>query len=132
MPNLFLLFNHRMTPDQEADARHSLGVVEFIEPPADIQALWGQIPPEYEMLSAHLQPVRIWLATQAHSQDYVLIQGDFGACFYMAQVAFELNLRPLYATTRRDAIEEYLPDGSVRLTHRFRHIIFRKYERLAI
>ena len=115
---------------QESDARRCLGITVFIDPPADIQTLWGQVPSELETLANYLQPVRNWLAAHAKPRDYILIQGDFGACFLVAQMAFKLDLIAVYATTRREAVEEPLPDGSVRLTHQFRHVIFRKYEHL--
>ncbi len=115
---------------QESDARRCLGITVFIDPPADIQTLWGQIPSELAALSDYLLPVQNWLAVHAKPHDCVLVQGDFGACFLIAQMAFRLNLVAIYATTRREAVEEHLPDGSVRLTHQFRHVIFRKYEHL--
>lgn len=127
MTKLFLLFNHHLTPLQEADAKENLGIEQIISPPDDIQQLWGQIPPELTTLSDYLRPVRDWLIKQAMPQDYMLIQGDFGACCFMVQTAFQMNLIPIYSTTRREAVEDHLPDGSVQLTHQFRHVIFRKY-----
>ena len=131
MTQLLLLFNHRLTPQQEADAKESLGVQQTISLPADIQQLWGQIPPELTSLSDYLRPVQAWLQYQAAAGDFVLIQGDFGACCSMVHAAFRLNLIPIYATTRREAVEDHLPDGTVQLTHQFRHVIFRKYDNLS-
>ena len=59
--------------------------------------------------------------------DYILIQGDFGACFLMVQFAFEKGFIPIYSTTEREAVETHGEDGSVSLTHRFKHRIFRRY-----
>ena len=127
MPQLHLLFNHHLTPAQEADAKEHLGAETFFYPSDDIRSLWSQIPPDLTSLSDYLRPIHTWLETQAVVGDFVLIQGDFGACYTMVQASFQLNLIPIYSTTRREAVENQLPDGSTQLTHQFRHVIFRKY-----
>ena len=86
--SLFLIFNHEITPVQESDARDSLGVQQIINMPPDLKELWRQIPPDLPKISAYLKPVKDWLAGQARKNDYVLIQGDFGACFIMVKFAF--------------------------------------------
>ncbi len=127
MPRLFLLFNHSITPAQESDARASLGVSEIVPPPDEIKTLWHQIPPDLPEISDYLRPVRQWLKTTACRGDYVLIQGDFGACCLMADFAFKEGLLPVYSTTRREMSETIDADGSIRLSHRFDHRIFRRY-----
>jgi hypothetical protein len=127
MTQLILLFNHQLTPAQEADAIEHLGVEIFFYPSDEIRRLWSQIPPELTILSDYLRPVYTWLETQSAAGDFVLIQGDFGACYAMVQAAFRMNLIPIYATTRREAVENQLPDGSIQLTHQFRHVKYRKY-----
>ncbi len=127
MPRLFLLFNHTLTPDQQMDARVSLGVGDIIAPPAEISCLWRQFPPGEEELAPLLAPVREWLETRAFVGDRVLIGGDFGACFLMASHALSRGLIPVYSTTERHALEEVREDGSVHMVHQFRHVLFRKY-----
>lgn len=124
---LFLIFNHTFTPAQEADARASLGVEKIETMPAAVGAVWGDVPADAPAIFDHLAPVRDWLQDSARPGDYVLIQGDFGACHLMARFAFENGFQPIYATTKREATEETRADGSVRLTHRFRHVRFRAY-----
>lgn len=126
-PRLYLLFNHRLTAEQEQDAYVSLQVKEMVPPPAALQDLWRQIPADLETLDDYLRPVREWLAAAAAKGDYALIQGDFGACFLMARFAIERGLIPIYSTTRREAVEQSRPDGTVRLVHHFRHRRFRTY-----
>jgi hypothetical protein len=41
--------------------------------------------------------------------------------------AFERGFIPVYSTTQREAVEEYGENGSITVTHRFEHRIFRKY-----
>ena len=128
MPDsLFLIFNHDITPVQERDARDSLGVQQIINMPPDLKEMWRQIPPDLTEISSYLEPIKNWLALQAAESDYVLIQGDFGACFIMVQFAFEKGIVPVYSTTRREAVEEQQSDGAVRLVHNFKHQSFRKY-----
>lgn len=124
---LFLIFNHRITSLQEQDARLSLKVERIIDLPEELKPLWNQIPPDLEGVSDYLEPVKSWLAENAKPGDYVLIQGDFGACYIMVDFSFEKGLIPVYSTTAREAAEEQGGDGSVKLTHRFKHIRYRKY-----
>jgi hypothetical protein len=127
--SLFLIFNHHFTPAQEADARASLGVVRIVVMPDEIRRVWGNVPPDLPEIRGYLAPVREWLTENAITGDYVLIQGDFGATCLMMRFALEEGLVPIYSTTRREAIEEHQSDGSVRMTHRFRHVRFRGYGR---
>ena len=127
--NLFLLFNHRITSIQESDARNNLDVARIVDMPAELKTLWRFIPPDLERISSYLDPIKGWLLQHAQKSDYVLIQGDFGACFVMVNFTFEQGLIPLYSASPRDAHELYREDGSVKLTHNFRHRIFRKYEK---
>jgi len=127
MKSLFLLFNHALTPPQEADARASLGVADIHEMPESLRGIWGQVPAALEAIADYLSPVRDWLSETARPGDYVLIQGDFGATCHMVRFAFDAGLIPVYATTIREAAEEIQPDGTVRMTHHFKHRIFRRY-----
>lgn len=127
--SLFLIFNHTFTEAQREDAYNSLDVSRIIDMPDDYKAIWQSIPPELEYISEHIEPIHEWLQYRAETGDYVLIQGDFGACYILVNYAFKLNLVPVYSTTEREANETGLPDGTIKITHHFRHINFRRYER---
>ena len=127
MPSLLLIFNHRITSLQEEDARRSLGVEGITDLPEELKAMWRQIPADLEGINSYLAPIQSWLKCQAKKGDYVLIQGDFGACFIMVNFALEQGWIPIYSTTEREAMEEHGPDGTVKITHQFRHRIFRRY-----
>jgi hypothetical protein len=126
--SLFLIFNHDITPVQESDAYSSLGVQRIINMPPDLKNLWRQIPSDLPKITNYLEPVKNWIARQAKKNDYVLIQGDFGVCFIMVNFAFEIGLIPIYSTTEREAVEEHKTNGTINLSHQFKHQIFRKYE----
>lgn len=125
--SLLLIFNHRITSLQEEDARRSIGVERITDLPEDLKALWRQIPADLEEIDGYLAPIRAWLRVWAKKGDYVLIQGDFGACWLMVNFAMKQGLNPVYSTTEREAVEEHSEDGSVTIVHRFRHRIFRRY-----
>jgi hypothetical protein len=124
---LFLIFNHQLTSKQERDARHSLGIQRIEDLSSKLQSIWNNIPPYLSEISAYLVPIQNWLKVNAKQNDYVLVQGDFGACYIMVNFAFEMGLIPVYSTTLRDAVEEHKDDGTVKLVHQFNHQIFRKY-----
>lgn len=127
MPKFFLLFNHTLTPGQQECARRELGVDAIIEAPPKLRHSWANIPPDIANLYPWLQPVRDWLTVHALPDDYVLIQGDFGACYLLVRFALEYGLVPVYATTERHAQEEHLEDGRVLIEHTFSHVRFRRY-----
>jgi hypothetical protein len=114
-PKLFILFNHQIAVDQQTDARSSLAVSSFVEPPQPIQK--------------YLTPVKRWLSEQAKPGDYLLVQGDFGATYLMVCFAFKRGIVPVYSTTERQVSEDRLADGTVKATHAFRHRCFRTYGR---
>jgi len=124
---LYLLFNHELTSLQKKEALTSLRVERIQDPPSDIKALWRNIPPDITQIDSYLQPIKDWLGTHSTEGDLALIQGDFGACFLIVNFALERGLIPMYSTTARKAVEEYGEDGSVKITHNFRHRIFRRY-----
>jgi hypothetical protein len=125
--SLFLIFNHNITPFQESDARSSLGVQQIINMPSDLKSLWEQIPSDMEKIDDYLFPIKDWLAQNSVINDYVLIQGDFGACYIMVKFAFKIGLVPIYSTTNREAVEQQSDDGTIKLVHHFRHQKFRQY-----
>ena len=124
---LFLVFNHQFTDAQRDNARQALEISDVVEMPSEIRGVWGDIPPESERIRTFLEPVRNWLSENARKGDFVLIQGDFGACYLMVGFAFESGMVPVYSSTKRIVKEEHMPDGTVRMSHQFKHVAFRRY-----
>jgi hypothetical protein len=127
MARLLLLFNHTLTQDQQDAATRELGITRIITPPLPLRQLWSNIPPDAEALLPLLAPLSAWLKDVGEEGDYILIQGDFGACFLLVNQALRLGLAPVYSTTSRQAVEVRLDDGRVRLEHTFKHVRFRHY-----
>lgn len=132
MPAVIVLMNHDLTDRQSRVAHELAGEGGIVSPSPDLQNLWRQVPPEVDGVSAHFDPIRKWLGEVGRPGDYVLIQGDFGAAFLMVRHAFSLGMLPVYATSRRETVEKTLEDGSVRQERIFRHVRFRKYERMYV
>jgi hypothetical protein len=126
---MFLLFSHRLTAEKRDDANKSFGVEQFISLPRDLQELWGNIPTKNESISSYLSPLKSWLKENASKNDFILIQGDFGATYIMVNYCFSQGLQPVYATTKREVVERSLPDGTVKTERLFKHQIFRRYEK---
>lgn len=129
MKTLFLIFSHTLTPEQVLDAEASLGVSEFIGLPPDLQTLFSQVPADLESLQQYLRPIFNWIDQNASdNDDYVLIQGDFGATYLLVDYCKTFGYAiPIYATTERAVINETQEDGSVTVQRIFRHKRFRKY-----
>lgn len=125
--NLFVVFNHTLTEPQVRDAEENFGIKHIIYPSEELSHIWADIPPEISALKKHLTPLCDWIDKEAAMGDMILVQGDFGATFLLVNFCFEQGLVHVYSTTCREAVEEQLPDGSVRLSRRFRHVRFRNY-----
>jgi len=128
MSNFFLLFSHTLTDEQIEDARRTLNVQDFIPLPEELQARWSDVPPEVETVDEYLQPVFTWLLNQSQPGDYLLVQGDFGAVCLTVAFARKHGLVPVYSTTKRQAVETHLPDGTVQKQNTFRHVRYREYQ----
>jgi len=126
MKNMFLLFSHKLTNEQIIDAKKVLKVDDFVYLPNDLQSLWSNVPAELESLKSYLLPLKEYIKNNAKKDDFILIQGDFGAVYEMVNYAKKLNLTPVYATTKRETQEEIQKEKVVKIS-KFKHIRYRKY-----
>ena len=126
MSHLFLLFSHQLTLDQTEDAQRSLGVsltdIHYL--PKELQQIFSNIPPELDMLNDYLSPIRNWLCQQSKPNDWILVQGDFGAVVHLVAFSKSCKLIPIYSTTQRVVTFE-ATTGEKRSY--FKHVKFRKY-----
>lgn len=129
LTRLFLIFNHKLTNDQIKSARDQLNIDNFIYLPDELQKIWNTINPEGILEMENLKMITDWMKSETVKSDYILIQGDFGATFYLVDFCFKNDLVPIYATTIREVIEKTEDNGTVKKTNVFKHINFRIYER---
>ena len=120
---MYLLFSHKLTDEQIADSKESLDIAEFHYLPKELQKLFSSVPPELESLEEYAKPFKEYLNEEASVGDIVLIQGDFGLSYILVNFCKANDLIPVYATTKRVAVEK---DG-VKISQ-FKHIRFRRYE----
>ncbi|PTV94458.1 hypothetical protein C8C76_13232 [Halanaerobium saccharolyticum] len=127
MSKLFLLFSHEITDKQKEDAKESLNINQIIKLPETLQQKWSNIPAELESLKEYMLPFKNWLAENVNKDDYILIQGEFGAVYFIVSWAKNNNLNPVYSTTER--ISKEVNDGErVKSVKIFEHRRFREYK----
>jgi hypothetical protein len=129
MPDLFVLLNHTLTVQQKKDVAESLTVEKIVLPPDSLKKLWSHIPAQGELDILVLGQFTDWLGKNAKKGDLVLVQGEFGAVFYVVDYCFQTGLVPIYASTPRRSVEEVRGDGTVARKLLFRHAGFRRYQR---
>lgn len=129
MPRLFLVFNHILSAGQEEDARSSLGIDSIVSLPEELQGFWSGIPPEGPLPVRDLDGLAHWLIQNSSPGDFVLVQGDFGASFYLVDTCLKNRLVPVYSTTHRIYEQGNIGEAGMRNIHYFRHVNYRRYVR---
>lgn len=129
MAKVFIILSHNLTDDQEHSLKSDMNIADTVYMPDNLKKLWSNINPYLESISDILEPMKLWLSSNGAKGDYAVIQGDMGASFIMINYAFSLGMIPCYTTTERIVIKETEKDGSVNLIKKFKHIIFRRYEK---
>ncbi len=124
---MILIFSHKLTDVQVKDAKFSLGVKKFIYLPDRLQSIWSNIDPYVEYIDDKLEGIIKWIDKNANKNDYVLIQGDFGATYQLVEYCKAKGLRPIYSTTEREAVETREENNSLMLGHRVSHVRYREY-----
>ena len=127
MPVLLTLINHDLLPEQESDARLTLGISSIVTLPDALKRIWRLIPAGPPQLHPFLAPILQWISAFSTLGDYVLVQGDVGACFIIARFCLEQGRVPIYATGNRVLLDERRVGSEVETTRRFGHVAFRRY-----
>lgn len=124
---LILLFSHQLTDKQKQNAQIDLGVLEFVGLPNELQKKWSNVPPDSDSISDYFSDLKLWLLNIVKPDDYILIQGDFGATYMFVNWAFSNKVIPIYSTTKRIHTESSKADGTIDIRKTFEHKIFRVY-----
>ena len=126
MKKFIVLMSHDMSKEQKLDAQNSLDISNIIEAPKDIKSIWANINPVGSLDQTELSKITNWIEQNSNTDDYILIQGEFGATFYIVDYCFKKGLIPVYATTKRRVTETR--EGDKVITNRvFIHEGYRKY-----
>lgn len=125
MKKAYCLMNHILTPRQEAELRDRYGVETVLCPDKALSQKWEQIPVAKKLDAGIVEAVVSWLSGSG-SGDILVVQGETGSTFMLADYALKRGLVPLYAVTKRVETEEV--DGeTVRRHYVFEHVCFRTY-----
>ena len=120
---LFILLNHELTEAQKSESTKRFNTTNFTN---ITNEKWGNIPPDAERLDEFLGDFKTALKSNAKKGDYLLVQGDFGATYAMVRFAISLGITPIYATTKRIAVESI--ENGIKVTKKiFAHERFREY-----
>jgi CRISPR-associated DxTHG motif protein len=124
---MLLLFSHKLTPEQKKDAIKTFNIKTFIPLPSDLQKTFSNIPANIETIKPLLNDFEEFIREQSSPGDFILIQGDFGIVCALVQYTKRIGRIPIYATTKRVAVERETPQGIEKIST-FQHVRFRKYE----
>lgn len=133
MSKLFLIFSHKLTTEQITDAQNNFNVSEFVYLPNDLQQIWSNVSPFKDDITNDIQLIYEFViqnddSEQKNKKKYILIQGDFGATYYLVDKFINTNIIPIYATTERTIIEEKTNENETKKTVVFKHVKFREYK----
>ena len=123
---LILIFSHTLTEEQITDAKNSLDVDAFVYMPDNLVQLWANVPTHKINMHQYLEPIQNFIFTQATKNDFVLIQGDFGATYNTVTFCKNNQLKTIYSTTKRISKEIYGNNGVEKISV-FSHVLFREY-----
>jgi len=122
---LYLLFSHTLTEEQVTDAQERFGIDEIVPLPKALLELWAHVPAESEKVKPYLKEIFNYL-DHVTEDDYVLVQGDFGATYLAVNYVKGKGATPIYATTQRNVVEKQEGNKSIK-TSIFKHIRYRVY-----
>jgi hypothetical protein len=128
MRQVFLFFSHQLTKPQQDELINKFKVNKIVYLPEKLQNIWSNISPELPSIRCYLRDILSWLKQNSNPKDLVLVQGELGAVFLTVDFCKKVGLVPIYSTTKREAVEKRLPDGTVQTKRIFAHVRFREYE----
>ena len=123
-----MITNHKLLVEQEEELRTFFGVNKILYLPYELSSRWVNINPVSKLDLVSLNQVADWIKKDAQEGDYILIQGEFGATFYITDFCKKNGYIPIYAAAERIYKEKREKDGSVSRNHVFRHKQFREYK----
>lgn len=127
MKKLILIFSHILTDKQVEDAKENLQVEDFLYLPKDLQRKWSLVPPDEKDITSITREIKVWLEEVATTEDYILVQGDFGATYDVVNFCRSKGFKAIYSTTNRRAKEVRREDGKIEVSHIFDHVMYRPY-----
>jgi len=128
MKKFITLFSHELTMQQIEEIDTVWQCSKIVNLPSNLQKIWSQIDPVGQLSQKIINDFIKYLLVESSQNDLVLVQGELGIVFIIADWCLQNGRIPIYATTRRNASEKKNVDGSISLYHNFEHIQFRKFQ----
>lgn len=129
MPRFISVLNHDLTVEQLEEIHQRLGCDDVITLPGDLKEVWSQVPAAGPLNAEGLSGIVTFLRSVSRKGDYLLVQGDFGATWYIVEFGFSLGLVPVYSTSKRRYSEQSVSGGFIAREHLYKHVAFRRYIR---
>lgn len=124
---MHLFFSHTLTDEQVNDAQESLGVQMFANLSEPLLNKWKNIPVDKESIKMFMEQFCEYIDNETTEGEYILIQGDYGAVYFLVNYSLKQRLIPVYSTTERKVITEKIGNKIVKKSE-FQHVRFRRYE----
>lgn len=123
---LLAIISHDLLEIQKEEARKKLDIEVFEELPVEYKRFWRNIPSDGNLPLDQLNKVIDWIFTSSKEGDYIWVQGEYGATYYIVDYCFKTKRIPIYATTDR-VVKEYEYQGKIKVERLFQHRQFRRY-----
>ena len=124
---MILIFSHTLTEEQINDAKETLQISEYIYMPKSLQYLWSNVPSSIHDMKKYLNEIHDFIISNSSKNDYILIQGDFGATYNTVNFCKENKRITIYSTTKRQSKEIYRNNMVEKVSY-FSHLSFREYQ----
>ena len=124
---MILIFSHSLTEEQINDAIGKLNITEFVYMPQILQDIWSNIPASVHNMKQYLSEIHNFIINNSSKNDYILIQGDFGATYNTVNFCKDNERITIYSTTKRQSKEIYR-DNTIEKISYFSHLSFREYQ----
>ena len=118
---------HPLSLEQEKEIHSRFQPKEILQLPENLKSTWMNIPPYGPWDSEWIEEILKWIKSQICPSDIAIIQGEYGATFFLVKWLKQKGNAVYYATTERKVIETKHNDGTIETKRVFRHVYFREY-----
>lgn len=125
------ILSHKLSDIQKQQLKQEWNVDEIEELNEELKFEWGSIDPSSKLDKKLIEKLKNEIEDKTEENDYVIVQGEWGMTFVIVNICFDLDRIPIYATTKR-IIKEIKEGQEIKIERIFRHIKFRKYEKVDI
>ena len=126
--NVLLIMEKDLHSLQLKELCEAYPVQSIIDPPPDLKRIWRNLPDRKKFDTALLDPLVGWLKAKSNRNDAVVLQGELGSVFYLANFCFANELVPLYTVEELVCEHKVLDDGTIVNIEKTKHVRFKHFE----